>query len=80
MKPIYIKIKNSKAIPILQSLKDTNLIDFADENENVAIKELLKFKPRNNSKNESFFDLAGIWQNRDINLEQLRNKAWPKRI
>jgi hypothetical protein len=26
-----------------------------------------------------FFELAGLWENRDINLQSIRQQAWPRR-
>lgn len=30
-------------------------------------------------KNGDFFELFGIWKDSDINIEQIRAKAWPAR-
>jgi Mg/Co/Ni transporter MgtE len=79
MNSIVIQIKDNKAIKILQSLRDINLIDFFEDKENQIKNELLKLKVKNNSENESIFDLAGIWKDRDTNIDELRKKAWPKR-
>ena len=79
MTSMVIQIKDNKVIKILQSLKDIDLISFSETKENITKKELLKLKPKNNSEDESIFDLAGIWKDRDINIVKLREKAWPKR-
>lgn len=79
MTSIVIQIKDNRAIKILQSLKDTDLISFVDENENNIHQELSDLKPKNALKDESIFDLTGIWKDRDISITQIREKAWPKR-
>ena len=79
MTSLVIQIKDNKAIKILQSLKDIELISFIEKNEIDLKQELLKLKPKNLSKGESIFDLAGIWKDRNINISEIREKAWPKR-
>jgi len=79
MTSIVIQIKDNKVIKILQSLKDIDLINFTETNKNISRQELLKLKPKNMSEDESIFDLAGIWKDRNINIEEIREKAWPKR-
>jgi len=79
MTSMVIQIKDNRVIKILQSLKDIDLISFNETKENITKQELIKLKPKNNSEDESIFDLAGIWKDRDINTDKLREKAWPKR-
>lgn len=71
-----INIKNDKALEILKSLENIGFIEFADNNKSIYLKSL---KPKNQSKNDSFWDIIGIWKERDITLKQLREKAWPQR-
>ena len=71
-----INIKNEKAMVVLRSLEKIDFIEFVDK---LQVNNLLSLKPRNTSKTYSFMDLKGVWRNRDINLVQIREKAWPQR-
>ena len=71
-----INIKNEKAFPFLKSLEDIDFIEIVDKLED---NYLLSLKPKNSGKTQSFFDLKGIWKNRDVNLSKIREKAWPQR-
>lgn len=71
-----INIKNEKAMVVLRSLEKIDFIEFVDK---LKVNNLLSLKPRNTSKTDSFMDLKGVWRNRDINLVQIREKAWPQR-
>ena len=64
---------------ILNSLKDIDLISFIEEKKNLKKEELYKLKPQNSSRQDDFFDLVGIWKDRDIDINTIRNRAWPKR-
>ncbi|MGY6528972.1 MAG: DUF2281 domain-containing protein [Cyanobacterium sp.] len=58
-----------KAFRKLPPDKQKELLDFADYLEQKN-QELTKNRENN------FFSLAGIWENREINSEILHNKAW----
>jgi hypothetical protein len=68
MEILTIKVKNKeKLLFIYEVLK---YFDFV---------ELPEFENVNKSEQKhDFFSSAGIWQNRDISQETLRNKAWKK--
>lgn len=78
MATLLIELKDDKALKILESLKEINLISFSHQ-ANAIYEKLLQLKPKNLSENESFFELKGLWKDRNITLEQIRDKAWPKR-
>jgi hypothetical protein len=79
MDSLVIQIKDNKVLKILNSLKDIDLISFIEEERDLKIEELRKMKPKNPSSEDVFFDLVGIWKNRDIDINIIRNRAWPKR-
>ncbi len=79
MTSLVIQIKDNKVMKILNSLKDIDLISFIEEKKSLKKEELYKLKPRNSSGLDDFFDLVGIWKDRDININTIRNRAWPKR-
>ncbi len=70
METISIEIIDEKAIALLDNLEKRNLI---------KIRKSVKSKVKTENKTESIFDFAGIWKNRDVDLTELRKKAWPKR-
>ena len=78
METVVIEIQDNKALTILHSLKDINFIKFKDSSQDVKEK-LLNLKPKNTSNTDSFFDLEGIWEDRDISIHKIRKKLWPKR-
>ena len=71
-----INIKDAKAMEVLRSLENIDFIEFVDK---LQVNSLLNLRPKNTSKTNSFMDLKGVWKNRDINLVQIRAKAWPQR-
>ncbi|OFY97387.1 MAG: hypothetical protein A3K10_06125 [Bacteroidetes bacterium RIFCSPLOWO2_12_FULL_31_6] len=83
MKTITIQLKNNKALQFLYGLEELNLIKILDELRTSNMhKKLSKIKPKRQSKNETLFDLAGIWKDKNITLEEIREKAWhiPKKF
>lgn len=78
MKTVTVALKNSKAFQILKDLENVDLIELLmpDKNRNKILNQL---KPKRNSLKESFFDLKGIWKDKNISLESIRKKAWPQR-
>ena len=79
MNSLVIQIKDNKVLKILNSLKDIDLISFAEEEGDLKLEELRKMKPNNTSSKDDFFDLVGLWKNRVIDINAIRNRAWPKR-
>ena len=79
MKTILIQIKDNKVLKILQSLKEIDLIRFISPSKQYDKKGLYELKPKNQSGKDSFFDLTGIWEGRDIDINSIRAEAWPNR-
>ena len=74
MEEIRFQIKDkSKTQALLNFLKT---LDFV---ENISSAEL-PFVGRKTTKGEDFFALAGLWADREITLESLRQEAWPQRL
>jgi hypothetical protein len=67
MGTITVKIKNRKKLQ--------NFLDIINELDYV---EVLPEKSNRSNKKEKgdFFSVAGMWENRDISLQIIREKAW----
>ncbi len=42
--------------------------------------ELVENKPTTSDDEQNFFSLAGLWENRDITTESIRQQAWMEDI
>ncbi len=42
----------------------------------IEIKSQQNIKKNNSEKKDKFKDFAGLWQDRDITLKDIREKAW----
>ncbi|MCS4435057.1 hypothetical protein [Aquiflexum gelatinilyticum] len=71
METISIEIIDEKAIALLDNLEKRNLIKIK--------KSIKRQKIKTEIKTKSIFDFAGLWENREVDLTKLREKAWPKR-
>lgn len=82
MPEITIKYKNAKALKALQAL--TKLFDITIENpvDKKSSKDDEKnlVLPITFAKNPDVKALAGIWEGKNITLEELRKEAWGDRI
>lgn len=68
METLTIKVKNKeKLLFIYEVLKYFDFVELPDKQENNEIYQ-----------NHDFFKSAGLWQNREINQETLRKKAWKR--
>ena len=68
METLTIKIKDKERLKFIYEI--LSHFDFVELPERVFSKH---------SKNEhDFFSSAGLWQDRDISIKSLRNKAWEK--
>lgn len=73
MEQITIQVKNKqKARALVKFLKTLDFI------EDVTASEISLTQPGKVSEKE-FFALAGLWAGRDVTLDSLRQKAWPRR-
>ena len=75
MPEIIVKYKSVKALKAIQEL--AKAFDLVIESH--AIKNSVVL-PITFSKNPDVKGLAGIWEGRDITLEQLRKDAWGDRL
>jgi hypothetical protein len=75
MEQIIIQVRSKKKAKILLELLAA--LDFV---ESVEMSETEEVKVSSTEPEESsdFFSLAGLWQDRSISLESLRQKAWPR--
>ena len=71
METISIEILDEKAKALLDNLEKRNLIKIK--------KSIKRQKIKTEIKTKSIFDFAGLWENREVDLTELREKAWPKR-
>jgi len=72
MEIVTLKIKNkSKFRHFLDFIKDLDYVE-------VLKKETFSGK-KITSSDDDFFALAGMWENRNINANELRSDAWQKR-
>lgn len=75
MEQIIIRVKDKQKAKRLIDL--LLVLDFVDS---IEADEMVNDAEENtNHKEEEFFALAGLWQGRDINLETIRQQAWPRR-
>ena len=82
MPEVIIKYKNAKALKALQDL--TKMLDFTIESRVTEKPPKDKAEaaslPITFAKKPDVKALAGIWQDRDITLAELRKDAWGDRI
>lgn len=74
MEQITIRIKDKK--------KARRLVDFLrtlDFVEKVSSSNVADFEETQKTLEEDFFALAGLWAERDISLQSIRERAWPYR-
>ncbi|MCI5218287.1 MAG: hypothetical protein D3914_03625 [Candidatus Electrothrix sp. LOE2] len=71
MEKIVIQVENKEKAKMLLDLLAA--LDFVDS---VQTEQAEKF---GQDAPADFFELAGIWQDRDISQESIRKEAWPRR-
>lgn len=72
MEQIVIQVQDKQKAQLLSELLQS--LDFV---------ELVTTSHEENGAKETegdFFDLAGIWEGRQIDLSALRQKAWPRQL
>ncbi len=81
MRTFTVQLKTNKALQILYSLEEVDLIKILDElkTSSKTLEKLSNIKPKRKSKKESFLNAAGMWEDKVISLDKIREKAWPKR-
>lgn len=75
MEQITIQVKSKQKAQVLM-----NFLKTLDYIENVSASHPSIFQPKGKVNEKDFFDLAGLWSDRDITLESIREKAWPSRL
>ena len=75
MQQIVIEVDDAaKADMLLELLKALNFVN--------VVKADQKERPQANTtpsgETSDFFSLAGLWKNREVSLESVRQKAWPR--
>ena len=76
MEQIVVQVKDKAKAKVLLELLAA--LDFVDSVKTGQTKEQEVMKPE--SENIDFFSLAGLWENRAVNLGSLRAKAWPRQL
>ena len=62
---------------LLSEKKMSFLLELLRELEFVEVIEM-RHAPGSTKGESDFFDLAGLWADRDLSVEALREKAWPQ--
>lgn len=75
MEQIVVQVRDKEKAKVLFEL--LTALDFVDsvktsETEEVEVDSTVR------EERFDFFSLAGLWQDRDISLESIRQKAWPR--
>lgn len=71
MEILTLGIKNkNKVRRFLSFIKDLEYVEVIKKESSASNKE--------KHSNDDFFALTGMWENRDIDADKLRAKAWPK--
>ena len=74
MEKIIIRVKDKDKAKALYDL--LRALDFVDS---IATDSHTESADEQLQEDDVFFSLAGIWSDRDISQESLRQKAWPHR-
>jgi hypothetical protein len=75
MQQIVVEVEDvSKAEMLLELLKALNFVNVVKASE----KKHLQANTATLQETSDFFSLAGLWENREVSLESIRQKAWPK--
>lgn len=75
MNEITIQINDRYKMSALLNFLET--LDFV---ENIRSAEFPIAVDKKTNKEEDFFALAGLWADREITLNSIRQKAWPQRV
>jgi len=82
MPEVIIKYKNEQALKALQDLAKMFGMSIKRSSKHTLVNTLEDYEelPITFAKKPNVKALAGIWEDRDISLEQLRKEAWGDRI
>ncbi len=70
------KIKQLTPEQQQEVFKFIEFIDFKHQQESEIENNVFSNQTREKQKQENFFSLAGIWENREIDIHSLRQQAW----
>lgn len=70
MEQIVIRVHDKEKAKLLTTLLQS--LDFVD------IVEVDEHARATDTEGADFFAMAGLWEGRDITLESLRQRAWPR--
>lgn len=75
MEQIVVHVKDkAKAKVLFELLTALDFVDSVQSSETQEVKVALTGQ----DEQLDFFSLAGLWQGRDVTLESIRQKAWPR--
>jgi hypothetical protein len=69
MQRITLKVKEDKLNFFMELIKQLDFIE---------IQKVVKKDTKKNAGEYDFFDSAGLWKDRDIDAQQLRDQAWKR--
>ena len=75
MKQVVLKVADHKLQTFLAFIEDLNYVELIEG----SSEELTETLPAEVPSTDDFMALAGMWEGRDIDAEELRKKAWPTR-
>lgn len=78
MEQIVVQVKDKEKARVLFEL--LSALDFVDSVRTSVTEELETTSTAQQIELFDFFSLAGLWQDRDVNLESIRQKAWPRQF
>lgn len=72
MKELIVKVKDQNKVEMLiQMLSALNFVD--------SVNVLPTKTTARSDSSEDFFEMAGIWKDRDISIDSIRQQAWRER-
>ncbi len=78
MEQIIIQIENKEKAKLLMDLLTS--LDFIESVKTWGQEDLEMDGRFHNPIEGNFFELKGLWSSRDVSLEDIRRKAWPRNI
>ncbi len=76
MQQIVVEVEDkAKAKMLLELLRALDFVHLVKTIE----KEYVDVKTTGSKETSDFFSLAGLWADRDVSLESIRQKAWPRK-
>jgi hypothetical protein len=75
MEQIIIQVRDKEKAKVLFEL--LTALNFVDSVQTSGAEEV-EGKTAVREETEDFFALAGLWQDREVTVESIREKAWPR--